>query len=88
MLRCRRHIKDVFFIIMEIRKKLPNSIRRFIRTQKAQIRCQFFDTKKQETEIAEMYKKLLQNPEKSAKIKEEVKEAEKNQVTKKPKSKK
>ncbi len=43
---------------METRKKLPNSIRRFIRTQKAQIRSQFLDVKKQEELIKEMYNKL------------------------------
>ena len=46
---------------METRKKLPNSIRRFIRTQKAQIRSQFLDVKKQEELIKEMYVKLNGN---------------------------
>ena len=39
-------------------KKLPNSVRKFIRTQKAQIRRQFLDVKKQEEMIKEMYNKL------------------------------
>ena len=43
---------------METRKKLPNSTRRFVRTQKAQIRRQFLDVKKQEELIKEMYNKL------------------------------
>jgi hypothetical protein len=34
------------------------SIRKFIRTQKAQIRRQFLDVKKQEEMIKEMYNKL------------------------------
>jgi hypothetical protein len=43
---------------MEERTKLPKSIRKFIRTQKAQIRRQFWDVKKQEELIKEMYNKL------------------------------
>jgi hypothetical protein len=43
---------------METRKKLPNSIRKFIRVQKAQIRRQFWDVKKQEELIKEMYNKI------------------------------
>jgi hypothetical protein len=43
---------------MEKIKKFPNSIRKFIRTQKAQIRRQFWDVKKQSEEITEMYAKL------------------------------
>ena len=38
--------------------KYPKSVKKYIRTQKALIRRQFFDTKKQEEMIAEMYKKL------------------------------
>ena len=38
--------------------KYTKSVKKFIRTQKAQIRRQFFDTKKQEEMISEMYKKL------------------------------
>ncbi len=37
---------------------MPKSIRKFIRTQKAQIRRQFLDAKKQEEAIKEMYNKL------------------------------
>ena len=38
-------------------KKLPHSTRVFIRTQKAKIRGQFLDYKKQEELISELYKK-------------------------------
>ncbi|MEK7658374.1 MAG: hypothetical protein AAB352_00730 [Patescibacteria group bacterium] len=38
--------------------KNSKSVKKFIRTQKAQIRRQFFDVKKQEAEIAELYKKV------------------------------
>lgn len=39
-------------------KKFSKSIKKFIRTQKAQIRRQFWDVKKQEELIREMYNKL------------------------------
>jgi hypothetical protein len=39
-------------------KKMSKSIRIFIRKQKAQIRRQFLDAKKQEELIKEMYNKL------------------------------
>ena len=39
-------------------KQFSKSVRKFIRTQKAQIRRQFWDVKKQEEMIKEMYKKL------------------------------
>ena len=39
-------------------KKMPKSIRIFIRKEKARIRRQFFDVKKQNEMIAEIYKKL------------------------------
>jgi hypothetical protein len=45
---------------MEITKKLSNSTRKFVRTQKEKIRRTFWDTKKQNEEIAELYKKLIQ----------------------------
>jgi len=38
--------------------KFSNSIRKFIRRQKAQIRRQFLDVKKQEELIKEIYNKL------------------------------
>jgi len=43
---------------METRKKLPGSVRKFVCKQKAQIRRQFLDVKKQKELIDEMYKKL------------------------------
>jgi len=43
---------------MENQKRVPNSVKKFIRTQKAQIRRQFWDVKKQEEMIKEMYNKL------------------------------
>ena len=43
---------------MTTTKKLPKSVRKFIRTQKAQIRRQFLDVKKQEELIKEMYNKI------------------------------
>jgi hypothetical protein len=49
---------------MEKRTKMPKSVRKFIRTQKAQIRRQFFDAKKQEELIKEMYNKLNTKPSK------------------------
>lgn len=38
--------------------KFSHSTKKFIRNQKAQIRRQFFDVKKQEEMIKEMYNKL------------------------------
>jgi hypothetical protein len=38
--------------------KYSKSVKKFIRNQKAQIRRQFFDLKKQEELIKEMYNKL------------------------------
>ena len=65
MLEYKRHIKDVFLVyyfgllyIMEKNKKLPSSTRKFIRKQKAQIRRQVLNVKKQEEMIAEIYSKL------------------------------
>jgi len=43
---------------MENQKRMPKSIRKFIRSQKAQIRRQFLDVKKQEELIKEMYNKF------------------------------
>jgi len=38
--------------------KYPKSVKKFIRSQKAQIRRQFLDVKKQEELIKEMYNKF------------------------------
>jgi hypothetical protein len=40
------------------KKRMANSVRKFIRKEKARIRKQFFDFKKQEELISELYKKL------------------------------
>jgi len=47
-------------------RKLPKSLRKFIRQEKARIRREVLDIKKQEELINELYKKYL------AKIKEKV----------------
>src|SRR3989344_4948445 len=52
-------------------KKMPKSIRIFIRKEKARIRRQFFDVKKQNEMIAEIYKKLsvkLEQPAEKIKV--------------------
>jgi hypothetical protein len=75
---------------METRKKMPKSVRKFIRTEKARIRRQFFDTKKQESEIVQLYKRLANDPT-AEKVKEiaVVKPAPKKaKVQKEPKNKK
>jgi hypothetical protein len=43
---------------MEKRTRKPKSVRIFIRNQRAQIRRQFLDVKRQEELIKEMYNKL------------------------------
>ena len=48
------------------RKRLPKSIRKFIRLQKARIRREVFDVEEQERLIQELYKKFL-NPNSSKK---------------------
>ncbi len=44
---------------MVIEKRLPNSTRKFIRLEKARIRAQYLDFKKQEELIKELYNKIL-----------------------------
>ncbi len=39
-------------------KKMPKSVRKFIRSEKARIRRQILDIKKQEEEIAKLYEKF------------------------------
>jgi len=41
-----------------MQKQLSKSVKKFIRSQKAQIRRQFWDIKKQEELIKEMYNKI------------------------------
>lgn len=43
------------------KKKLPKSLRKFIRKEKARIRREILDLKKQEELIKELYKKFLKN---------------------------
>jgi hypothetical protein len=40
------------------RKRLPKSLRQYIRQEKARLRRQILDSKKQEEKIEEIYKKL------------------------------
>lgn len=49
-----------------VKKKLPKSLRKYIRREKARIRREVFDTEEQERLIDELYKKLL--PQASAKV--------------------
>lgn len=48
------------------KKKLPKSLRKHIRREKARIRREVFDIEEQERLIDELYKKLL--PQTSAKV--------------------
>lgn len=71
-------------------KRLPNSTRKFIRSEKARIRRDILDPKKQEEMIKEIYNKLLNKQPGQENIKkQEVKKKEKpNQKSKIQKSKK
>lgn len=50
---------------------LPKSVRKFIRLEKARIRAKFFDFKKQEELINELYKNFSGSPVAESKILEE-----------------
>jgi len=52
-------------------KRLPKSLRKHIRTEKARIRREVLDFKKQEELIAELYQKFFKTPNK---IEEKTKE--------------
>ena len=41
------------------KKRLPNSLRKYIRQEKARIRRQFLDLEEQKRQIAELYKKAI-----------------------------
>jgi hypothetical protein len=41
-----------------MKRKMSKSIKKFIRRQKAEIRRKFFDAKKQNEQISELYKKI------------------------------
>ena len=47
-----------------MKKKMPNSLRKFIRLEKARIRRTFSDIKEQEKQIEELYKKLVKTEKK------------------------
>ena len=47
------------------KKKMPKSIRKFIRKEKARIRREFLDTKKQDELINELYTKLVKKDDNS-----------------------
>ncbi|OGZ66934.1 MAG: hypothetical protein A3D34_02100 [Candidatus Staskawiczbacteria bacterium RIFCSPHIGHO2_02_FULL_33_16] len=66
-------------------KKLSNSTRRFIRSEKARIRTQFLDFKKQEEMIAQMYSKLNKKETKSPSDAPELKNEKLEEKDKKPK---
>jgi len=71
-------------------KKLSNSIRKFIRLEKARIRRDVSDPKKQEEMIKDVYGKLLnkQPGQENVKKQEVKKQPQVNQKSKKQKSKK
>ncbi len=76
----------IFLFMTTMTSNLPRSIRKFIRLEKARIRGQFLDSKKQEEMIGALYNRFLQQPE----VKEvnEVKEEKKEVKKTEPKAKK
>ena len=44
-----------------MKKKLPKSLCKFIRKEKARIRREVLDLKEQEKQISDLYKKILKN---------------------------
>ena len=44
-----------------MKKRLPRSLRKFIRKEKARIRREVLDLKEQEKQISDLYKKFLKN---------------------------
>jgi len=59
-----------------MKKKLPKSIRKYIRQEKARIHREIFDIKEQEKLIDELYKKVIKSP----KIKEPVSETKNKSI--------
>lgn len=51
-----------------MKKKLPKSIKKYIRMEKARIRREVLELKEQEKLISELYKKLLKNQCKSTAV--------------------
>lgn len=74
-------------------KKLPNSTRKFIRSEKGRIRRQLLDQKQQEEAIANMYNKILGQPvvksgtSESVKVEKALPQKKEKQITKKSKPK-
>ena len=66
---------------------MPKSTRKFIRTEKARIRRQFFDYKKQQEMIGKIYSDISKKPEASSKP-AEVKEAKPEKIAEKKDTKK
>jgi endonuclease V-like protein UPF0215 family len=60
------------------RKRLPKSIRKFIRLQKARVRREVLDLEEQERLIKELYERFLKVP-----AKEKRKVVQKSKITKK-----
>ena len=67
--------------------QLKSSDRKFIRREKARIRKQFLDFKKQEELITELYKKILNQKEVNHTSAQEKKEEPKKVIVKKEKTK-
>lgn len=53
------------------KKRMPKSIRKFIRREKARIRGQFLDIKEQEDKIKQIYQKFSKTKNKNKLIKKE-----------------
>ena len=64
---------------------LTKSARKFIRSEKARIRAQFLDVRKQEDLITELYKKMLGQEKNEANVQEEIKETKEIKEMKKVK---
>lgn len=62
-----------------MKKKLPRSIRKYIRKEKARIRREVFDLKEQDSLISKIYEKLFKKPE----VKKEESQKPKKEINKK-----
>lgn len=63
-------------------KKLPQSTRKFIRSEKARIRSQFLDIKKQEEQIVDLYKRISGDASVEVKTEAKVEKSKKIEVKK------
>jgi len=79
-LYCRKH-RNVLFV-MSKNNTIKKSDKKFIRREKARIRGQFLDVKKQEELIGELYKKMLELPTYEAKQEKPEKQQEKKEAKK------